>query len=333
MESSSVKASTDIKALTVTLNDIARAHKLIGPEVIRTPLVLSDAASDRAGLPVYLKLENLQRTGAFKVRGALNKVTSFTDEERQRGIICGSSGNHGLGVAYASKRFGARCVVVLPTWASPHKLSLLKKLGAEIVLHGTTTDVRQAKVDDLAREHGYMAVHPFGDPAVIAGQGTVGLEIMADLPDVDEVYIPVGGGGLISGIATAIKETRPATRVYGVEPENANSMWEALRHHGPFVLPKVDTIADGLAARVTTDLNYSIVHQYVDEVILVSERQIVEALVFLLEEAKVLVEPASATCFAGVLANPNKQGKVAVVLSGGNFTLQQLEDVRHAQGV
>jgi threonine dehydratase len=320
-------------ASPVTLNDIKEAQQLIGPQIIRTPLVLSDAASERAGLPVHLKLENLQRTGAFKVRGALNKVTSFTPEERQRGIICGSSGNHGLGVAYAAKHFGVRCVVVLPTWASPHKLALLKKMGAEIVLHGTTTDVRQAKVDDLSREHGYVAVHPFGDPAVIAGQGTVGLEIMADLPDVDEVYIPVGGGGLISGIATAIKETRPATRVYGVEPKNANSMWEALRHHGPFALPHVDTVADGLAARITTDLNYSIVHQYVDEVILVSEREIVEAVLFLLEHAKVLVEPASATCYAGLLANPNKKGKTAVVLSGGNFTLKQLEEVRHAQGV
>jgi threonine dehydratase len=318
---------------SVTLNDIKAAHNLIGAEVIRTPLVLSDAASYRAGLPVYLKLENLQRTGAFKVRGALNKVTSFTAEERQRGIICGSSGNHGLGVAYASRHFGARCIVVLPTWASPHKLSLLKKLDAEIILHGTTTDVRQAKVDDLAREYGYVSVHPFGDPAVIAGQGTVGLEILADLPDVDEIYIPVGGGGLGSGIATAIKESRPATRVYGVEPQNANSMWEALRHHGPFALPKVDTVADGLAARITTDLNYSIVRQYIDEIILVSERQIVEAVLFLLEEAKVLVEPASATAYAGLLANPNKKGKTAVVLSGGNFTLKQLEEIRRAHGV
>ena len=323
----------DSKVSPVTLDDIKAAHKLVGPEVIRTPLVLSHAASDQAGLPVHLKMENLQRTGAFKVRGALNKVTSFTAEERQRGIICGSSGNHGLGVAYAAKRFGARCIVVLPTWASPHKLSLLRKLGAEIVLHGTTTDVRQAKVDDLAREHGYAAVHPFGDPAVIAGQGTVGLEILADLPDVDEVYIPVGGGGLISGIATAIKESRAATRVYGVEPEQSNAMWEALRHHGPYALPKVDTIADGLAARITTDLNYSIVRQYVDEIILVSERAIVEALLFLLEQAKVLVEPASATTYAGLLANPNKKGKAAVVLSGGNYTLKQLEEARRAHGV
>jgi threonine dehydratase len=157
------------------LEEIRPAQKRIGAEIIRTPLVLSDAATERAGLPVHLKLENLQRTGAFKVRGALSKITRFTPEELRQGLICASSGNHDLGVAYASARFGAKCIVVLPENANPHKVSLLKKLGAEIVSHGTTSDARQQKADELAREHGYVQVHPFAYPVLVAGQGTIGL--------------------------------------------------------------------------------------------------------------------------------------------------------------
>jgi threonine dehydratase len=163
------------KVSPVKLEEIRPAQKRIGAEIIRTPLVLSDAATERAGLPVHLKLENLQRTGAFKVRGALSKITRFTPEELRQGLICASSGNHDLGVAYASARFGAKCIVVLPENANPHKVSLLKKLGAEIVSHGTTSDARQQKADELAREHGYVQVHPFAYPVLVAGQGTIGL--------------------------------------------------------------------------------------------------------------------------------------------------------------
>ena len=246
-------------------------------------------------------------TGAFKVRGALSKVKTFTLEERQRGVICASSGNHGLGVAYAASRMGARCIVVLPENANPHKVALLKGLGAEIVLHGITSDVRQMKVDELSALHGYVQVHPFSDPALIAGQGTVGLEILEDLPDADEVYVPIGGGGLISGISTAIKEQRPATRVYGVEPELSNAMSEAIRHGGPVALDRVETIADGLAAKITEELNVSIVRRYVDDILLVSDRDILNALFFLLEYAKILVEPSAAASFAGLLANPKRK--------------------------
>jgi threonine dehydratase len=312
----------------ISLEGIRLAQSRIGGMTIRTPLVLSDAASERAGTPVFLKLESLQHTASFKVRGALSKITSFTPEERQRGLICSSSGNHGLGVAYASACFGARCTVVLPENANPHKVSLLRKMGAEIVRQGITSDVRQQKVDQLSQEHSYMQVHPFADPEVIAGQGTIGLEIVDDLPDVDEVYVPIGGGGLISGVAVATKEQRPAMRVYGVEPEHSNAMWEALRHQGPFALSRVETIADGLKARITENLNYSIVRHYVDDVILVSEQDIIQATLFLLEHAKVLVEPSGATSFAGLLANPKKRGKAVALMSGGNITLQQIEELR-----
>jgi threonine dehydratase len=315
---------------SVTAADVRAAMNRIRSDIIRTPLVLSDAASARAGIPVYLKLENLQRTGAFKVRGALSKIKTFTPEERRRGVICASSGNHGLGVAYSSSRMGARCVVVLPENANPHKVSLLKSLGAEIVAHGITSDVRQLKVDELSALQGYVQVHPFSDPALIAGQGTVGLEILEALPDVDEVYVPIGGGGLISGISLAIKEQRPEARVYGVEPEHSNAMSEALRCGGPTALDRVETIADGLAAKITGELNVSLVRRYVDDIILVSDRDLLDAVLFLLEHAKVLVEPSAAASFAGLLANPRKSGKAVAVMSGGNVTLQQIETLRQA---
>jgi threonine dehydratase len=315
---------------SVTVADVHAAMNRIRTDIIRTPLVFSDAASDRAGIPVYLKLENLQRTGAFKVRGALSKVKAFTREDRQRGVICASSGNHGLGVAYASSRMGARCIVVLPENANPHKVALLKTLGVEIVSHGITSDVRQMKVDELSRLHGHVQVHPFSDPALIAGQGTVGLEILEDLPDVDEVYVPVGGGGLISGISVAIKEQRPAMRVYGVEPVHSNAVSQALRHGGPVALDRVETIADGLAAKITEELNVSIVRRYVDDIILVSDRDILNAVLFLLEYAKVLVEPSAAASFAGLLANPRRNGKAVAVMSGGNVTLEQIEKLRQS---
>lgn len=296
-------------------------------------MVLSDAASERAGVAVHLKLENLQRTGAFKVRGALSKVATLTPEECRRGLVCASSGNHGLGVAYAAARLRVACTVVLPENANPYKVSLLEKLGAKIVKHGTTSDARQEKTSQLAQEYGYTQVHPFSDPVLIAGQGTLGLEIVEDLPEVDEVYVPIGGGGLISGIGVAIKEQRPQARIYGVEPEQSNAMWEALREQRPVALPRVSTIADGLAARITEELNLSLVRRYVDEVILVSDRAILEATFFLLERAKVLVEPSGAASFAGLLANSKRRGQAVAVMSGGNTTLSQIEEYRRALGM
>jgi threonine dehydratase len=319
------------KSLLVTLDDVRAARARIAREIIHTPLALSDATSKCAGLPVFLKLESLQRTGAFKVRGALSKLTTFSSEDRKRGIICASSGNHGLGVAYAAARFGARCIVVLPENANPHKISLLKNLGAEVLNYGITSDARQEKVDRLCAEHGYSQVHPFADPVLVAGQGTVGLEILEDLPEVDEVYVPIGGGGLISGVAVAIKELRPQTRIYGVEPEHSNAMTEALKHDGPFPLSRVETIADGLAARITEELNFSIVRRYVDEVILVSDREILETMEFLLEEGKILAEPSGAASVAGLLANMKRRGQAVAVISGSNISLQQIEELQLGQ--
>ena len=317
---------------SVSVEDVQAAKGRISAEIIRTPLVLSAAASDRANSPVYLKLENLQRTGSFKVRGALNTVMSLTPEERRRGLICASSGNHGLGLAYAAARFGVRCIVVLPESPNPLKRSLLKRLGADIVEFGTNSDMQWEKVQQLSQEHGYTQVHPFSAPKTIAGQGTVGLEILEDLPEVDEVYVAIGGGGLISGIALAIKELRPQAKVYGVEPENSNVMSESVRHQKLVVLPKVETIADGLAAKATGRLNLSIVRHCVDQIILVSDQEILRSTLFLLEEGKILVEPSGAASLAGILANPKREGRAVVVLSDGNVTLQQLLELQSSLG-
>ena len=317
---------------SVSVEDIQAAQGRTSAEIIRTPLVLSAAASDQAQCPVYLKLENLQRTGSFKVRGALNTVMSLTPEERERGLICASSGNHGLGLAYAARRFGVRCIVVLPENPNPLKRSLLEKLGAEIVEFGINSDMQWERVQELCQENGYTQVHPYSAPKTIAGQGTVGLEILEDLPEVDEVYVAIGGGGLISGIALAIKELHPQAKIYGVEPENSNVMSESVRHGELVILPKVETIADGLAAKATGCLNLSIVHRCVDQIILVSDQDILRSTLFLLEEGKILVEPSGATSFAGLLANPKRAGRAVAVLSGGNVTLEQLSELQSRFG-
>ena len=326
------KSLHSITNTSVSVEDIHAAQGRISAETIRTPLVLSAAASDQARCRVYLKLENLQRTGSFKVRGALNTVMSLTPEERGRGLICASSGNHGLGLAYAAKRFGVRCIVVLPENPNSLKRSLLEKLGAEIVEFGIDSDMQWERVQQLCQENGYTQVHPYSAPKTIAGQGTVGLEILEDLPEVDEVYVAIGGGGLISGIALAIKELHPQAKIYGVEPENSNVMSESVRHQKLVVLPKVETIADGLAAKATGRLNLSIVRRCVDQIILVSDQEILRSTLFLLEEGKILVEPSGATSFAGILANPKREGRAVAVLSGGNVTLEQLSQLQLSLG-
>lgn len=312
--------------ISITLGDVKAARTLIEQYVIRTPTVLCDSLSEELRAPAYLKLENLQRTGAFKVRGAIAKVSTLGPEGRARGIVCASSGNHGIGVAYAARLFKSKCLVVLPENASEYKVSQLEKYGAEILRHGITSDARQLKESQLSRENGFTPVPSFADPVLIAGQGTIGLEILEDLCEIDEVYVPVGGGGLISGIAVAIKEQRPAIRIYGVEPERADTMREAVRHQQPVLLPDLDTMADGLAAAITADINLAIVNRYVDDIILVSEQDILAATIFLLERAKVLAEPSSATSVAGLLGNPKRAGKAVAVISGGNISIKQIAE-------
>ena len=322
------KLMAELLDTTVTLADIQAARGRIAKEIIRTPLAFSEAASKRAGIPVYLKLESLQRTGTFKVRGALSKATSIPPQDRQRGMVCASSGNHGLGVAYAASRVGVPCAVVLPESANPHKMALLKELGAEVICHGATSDICLQKAQEISRQRGYTLIHPFADPYTIAGQGTVGLEVLEDLPEVADVYASIGGGGLLSGVAAAIKQQRPEACIIGVEPEHANSMWLSLQQGKVVALDQVRTVADGLAAKAISPINLAHAQRYVHSVIVVSDKEIVEAMFFLLEQAKLLVEPSAAASFAGLLANSARRGPAVAIMSGGNVNLQQIDGLR-----
>lgn len=302
------------------------ARALIASSVHRTPLLHSRALSDRVGAPVFLKCENLQKTGAFKVRGALHRLLRLSDEARERGVATVSAGNHAQAVAWAASAAGIKSLVVMPEKASPMKVTASREYGAEVVLHG---DARAAfsRVLELADERGMTFVHPFDDEEVVAGHASCGLEIVEDLPDVASVVVPVGGGGLCSGISVAIAATRPDVAVWGVEPEGAPGMHRSLAAGRALHLDSVDTIADGLGAPMAGVLNHAILKEQGRSVVIVSDTEIVEALRLLLERTKLLVEPAGAAGLAALLTGKipvRPDAPVVVVLSGGNVDLTQL---------
>jgi threonine dehydratase len=298
---------------------------------VRTPLLRWHASSDDRVL--YLKPENLQPIGSFKLRGAYNKIASLSEAERRRGVMSYSSGNHAQGVAYAARALGVRATVVMPSTAPKTKLESTAAYGAEIVLVGPGSSERKAKAEELAREHGYALVPPYNDEAIIAGQGTIGLEILEDLPDVDAVLVPVGGGGLISGIASAIKLTRPEVKVIGVEPEFANDAQLSLRASSIVELAPdqpARTIADGLRAQCIGDIPFEHIRRYVDDVVTVREDEIREAIRWLASTAKLIAEPSGAVTFAAFLFHadelqPAKQ--VVAVISGGNVESKMLAEI------
>lgn len=308
----------------ISLQDIREAEGRVAEVINRTCLDHSATFSRLSGNQVYLKPENLQKTGAFKIRGAANHVLQLDPRKARGGVITPSSGNHGQAVAYAASLAGYPAVVVVPEDASPAKVAAIKGYGAEVVFYGTTSLERIEKARELARERGMAFVHSFDDPWVMAGQGTIGLEILEDLPDVDAVLVPVGGGGLISGIATAIKESRPKVLVFGVEPAGSNSMYLSCRAGKATELKGVNTIADGLRTSRPGELTFPVVQKYVDDILLVSEEEIKTALVTLLERGKLLAEPSGAVTVAALLAGkvPLQGKKVAVVISGGNVDLK-----------
>ncbi|MDA0312538.1 MAG: threonine/serine dehydratase [Gemmatimonadetes bacterium] len=302
------------------------ARALIASSIHRTPLLHSRALSDRVGAPVFLKCENLQKTGAFKVRGALHRLLRLSDEARERGVATVSAGNHAQAVAWAASAAGIKSLVVMPEKASPMKVTASREYGAEVVLHG---DARAAfsRVLELADERGMTFVHPFDDEEVVAGHASCGLEIVEDLPDVASVVVPVGGGGLCSGISVAIAATRPDVAVWGVEPEGAPGMHRSLAAGRALHLDSVDTIADGLGAPMAGVLNHAILKEQGRSVVIVSDTEIVEALRLLLERTKLLVEPAGAAGLAALLTGKipvRPDAPVVVVLSGGNVDLTQL---------
>ena len=320
----------------VSLEEIRAARDLVAGRLVRTPLLAVDLPP-RAGRPaastattrIWLKAENLQRTGSFKPRGVLNTLRHLTPEQKRRGLITISAGNHAQALAYAAAVEGLRALVVMPESASPTKVAATRGYGAEVVLHGTTQQALD-KMHDLRESRGLTLVHPYDDPLVIAGQGTVGLEILEDLPEVDLVVVPVGGGGLISGVAAAVKQSRPSARVVGVEPEGAPTVTEALRAGRPVRLERIATIADGLTAPVAGQHTLAHVQALVDEVVLVTDDEIAEGVRAVVRHAKLIAEPAGAAGVAALLAGRvtvPPGARAAVVVSGGNVDLGRLQEV------
>jgi threonine dehydratase len=315
--------------MTISISDIRAAQGRIKGRVHRTPLLSATRLGARAGATLYHKCESLQKTGSFKVRGALNRMAQLDDASRKRGVITVSAGNHAQALAWAARDAGVRCTVVMAAAASRTKVDASRGYGAEVVLHGANSIEAFAKAHELAAERSLTFVHPFDDPAIIAGQGTVGLEILEQLDRVNDVIVPIGGGGLIAGIVTAIKEQRPDVRVFGVEPTGAAVMRKSLDEGHPVRLESLTTIADGLAAPMAGDVTYPIVKRYVDDVVLVTDDEIAMAMREILFSAKLLAEGGGAAATAAVLTGKLKlDGRhVVAVLSGGNVDPSRLREV------
>ena len=297
------------------------------PHVHRTPLLTSRALNQATGFDVRLKAELFQRTGAYKIRGATNKLAQLTDEQRRRGVVCSSAGNHAQGVALAAARLGIRAVVVMAENATPSKVAATRGYGAEVILHGKIWDEANEKARELVEEQGLTLIHPFDDPELIAGQGTLGLEIYEDLPDADVVVVPIGGGGLISGVAAALKRSSPRVRVVGVESAGAPAMKLSVERGENVTLETVDCAIDGLRVKRVGDLTVEMVRQFVDEIVTLPDADIFDALLWVMSRCKLVVEGAAAAPVAALLhglveAPPG--AKVVCVLSGGNVDLERL---------
>ena len=311
--------------LQLSAADFQEARSTIDGLVHRTPLLSSRSLGERSGLQVWLKAENLQKTGSFKTRGAFNKVRHLSPDERQRGIIGASAGNHGQALAYVAAHEGIPGYVVMPANANPGKVAAVKDYGAEAILHGELWDDSYVHSLQIAEEKGLTYVHPFNDRHIMAGQGTIAYEIVEDLPDVEAVLVGIGGGGLISGIAMALRIIKPDVRIIGVEPEGSSNMYSSHKAGKAVELDAVTTIADGLSTKKTTAEVFEVLNPLVDELVVVSDQQILDATRFLLERAKLLAEPAGAATTAALLNGKVSlpQGtRTVVVISGGNFDVQ-----------
>ncbi len=315
------------------LEHLQEAQARISGSLHRTPAVSSHALSERVGRTVILKCENLQKTGSFKVRGALNSILELDDVARGRGVVAASAGNHAQAVAWAAARAGVSATVVMPANALPTKVRASEGYGAEVILQGTVFEAFDVALE-VAQDRGLTFLHPFDDPLIVAGQGTLGLEVLDDVPDAATVVVPVGGGGLISGVALAVANLAPAARVYGVEPQGACAMRKSLEKGEAIRLESINTIADGLGAPMAGELTYEVVRRHVEDVVLVSDDEIREAMAFILARTKLLVEPAGAAGVAALLAGriPLSAGPVVAVLSGGNVDLDRLADLLAAPG-
>lgn len=314
----------------VTLSDIEGARRRIRDHVVLTPCTRSAVFDEMFGGRAWFKFENLQRTGSFKERGALNRMLQLSPQQSERGVIAASAGNHAQGLAYHAGRLGVRATIVMPERTPLIKVANTEKLGGRVILHGSGYDDAMEEALRICEEEGLTLIHPFDDPAVIAGQGTIGLELLEQCPDLGVVVVPVGGGGLLAGIAVAIKQHRPDVRIVGVEAANlpaARRAWDA----GEVVtIPAGETIADGIAVRRIGGTTFGLLREYVDDLVLVNEEEIASAVLLLLEREKTVAEPASATTLAAVLEGrvPDLAGQdVVMLLSGGNIDVNLLSRI------
>lgn len=314
----------------IELADILDARERVSETSRHTPLDYSHTFSDMTGASVHLKLENFQRTGSFKIRGATNRIATLTDAEKEAGVVTASAGNHAQGVALAATRNGVDSKIVMPEHAPISKIEATQRYGGQVVLHGTDYNDAQTKAREIEREENRTYVHAFDDPLVMAGQGTIGLEILDDLSTVDTVVVPIGGGGLIAGVATAVKARSPETRVVGVQSEGASSVATSLEKGEVHELDSVSTIADGIATRSVGESPFAIISERVDEVVTVSDSEIATSLTYALERSKTLVEGAGAVPLAATLndAFEYEDGEtIALLLSGGNIDMNTLTTV------
>lgn len=305
----------------IEYRDVQAARARIAPHIVRTPLLRVPALDEALGCQVYLKHEGFQAIGAFKIRGALNKALSLSEEELGRGLVCASSGNHAQGVAYAAHKLGAQAVIVMPTNANPVKLAGVQRWGGQVELVGTLSSQREERAAQLVREQGMVEIHPYADPFVAAGQGTLALEVLEDLPDASLIAAPIGGGGLISGIATAVKGAATQVRTVGVESAGAPRYTRSRAEGRPVQLESVQTIADGTRTDHANPDNFAVIQARVDELYAVEDRWIEEAMRLLMTAAKVIAEPSSALPVAAALCGAlpvRPEDKAVFVLSGGN---------------
>ena len=295
--------------------------------LLPTPLIYSPIFSEESGNNIYIKPENLQKTGAFKIRGAYNKMLKLTEAEKQRGVIASSAGNHAQGVAYAARELGIKAVIVMPKTTPLIKVQSTKKYGAEVVLYGDVYDDAYQKAKELEEKEGYVFVHPFNDPDVIEGQGTIALEILEQLPQTDVIVVPIGGGGLISGIACAAKQIKPEIKIVGVEPSGAASATEALKKNKLVTLPEANTIADGTAVKRIGELNFEYIKKYVDEVVTVDDYELTEAFLLLTEKHKIIAENSGVLPLAALKKLTDRNKNVVPVVSGGNIDVLMISSM------
>ena len=309
------------------LEAFIKAKEKLSKVLLETHLIYSPIFSKESGNKVFIKPENLQKTGSFKIRGAYNKISNLTDAEKKRGVIASSAGNHAQGVAYGAKESGIKAVIVMPKSTPLIKVESTKQYGAEVILHGDVYDDAYKKAKELEEKEGYVFVHPFNDEDVLDGQGTIALEILEELPETDIILVPIGGGGLISGIACAAKILKPEIKIIGIEPEGAASAYEAIKENKVVELKEANTIADGTAVKKIGDLNFEYIKKYVDEIITVSDYELMEAFLLLVEKHKIIAENSGILSVAATKKIKEKNKKVVSVISGGNIDVLMISSM------